>query len=68
MRHSAFAARLGIHPRTIRRQFQRGGLPGAVEHGERILLIPAHLVRLAETYGLRGVERLALAGLISATG
>jgi hypothetical protein len=65
MRHTVMARRLGIHPKTIRRQFARGGLPGAKEHGPRILMVPTSLVRLAETYGLRGVERMARAGLIA---
>jgi len=64
IRHTVLAARLGVHPRTIRRQFARGGLPGAKEHGQRILIVPASLVRLAHAYGLRGVERMAAAGLI----
>lgn len=66
MRHTAFARELGIHPRTERRAFNRGALPGAVEHGERILMVPAHLFRLACAYGLRGVERMAKAGLLTA--
>jgi transposase-like protein len=64
MRHTELAAKLGIHPRTLRRQFARGGLPGAVEHGERILMVPTRLLRLARAYGLRGVERMANAGLL----
>jgi hypothetical protein len=60
----AFAAALGVHTRTVRRAFLKGSLPGAVEHGERILVIPSHLLRLAQAYGLRGLERLAKAGRI----
>lgn len=64
MRHTAMAAKLGVHPRTLRRQFLRGGLPGAKEHGERILVVPTRLFRLAQAYGLRGVERMATSGLL----
>lgn len=62
IRSPEFARRLGVHPRTIRRCFERGGLPGAKEHGQRILEIPLRLLRLAEAYGLRGVERMAKQG------
>ena len=65
MRHTAMARRLGIHPKTIRRQFARGCLPGTVEHGPRLLMVPMHLIRLAEKYGLRGVEQMARAGLLA---
>lgn len=68
MRHTAMARELGVHPRTIRRQFCRGGLPGAKEHGERILVVPTHLFRLAQAYGLRSVERMARAGMLSRNG
>lgn len=66
MTSTAFAKALGIHPRTVRRLYARGGLPGAKEHGERILLVPTHLLRLATAYGLRQVERMARAGLLNA--
>jgi hypothetical protein len=62
MRSPQFARRLGVHPRTVRRCFARKGLPGAVEHGPRLLLIPVRLLRLAEAYGLRWVETEARAG------
>ena len=59
------ARQLGIHPKTIRRQYLRGGLPGAKEHGPRILMVPISLVRLAKIYGLRGVEQMARVGLVA---
>ncbi|HWA07954.1 MAG TPA: hypothetical protein VG838_00660 [Opitutaceae bacterium] len=65
MRHTEMARKLGIAPRHIRDQFKRGGLPGAKEHTAYILMVPTHLYRLAEAYGLRGVERMAKAGLLS---
>lgn len=64
IRSPKFAARFGVCTRTIRKMYARGALPGAKEHGERILVIPAHLARVAEAYGLRGLERMAKAGLI----
>lgn len=64
VRHTVLAKKLGVHPRTIRRQYLRGGLPGAKEHGARILVVPARLIRLAQAYGLRGIERMATAGLL----
>lgn len=64
IRSTAMARKLGVHGRTIRRMYERGVLPGAKEHGERILVVPTHLLRLAEAYGLRGVERMARAGLL----
>jgi hypothetical protein len=66
IRSTAFAEKMRVHPRTIRRCFARGGLPGAKEQGERILDIPTRLLRLAEAYGLRQVERMARAGQIPA--
>lgn len=66
MRSTDFARRLGIHPRTVRRMYARRELPGAREHGERILLVPAHLLRLALAYGLRHVGRLARLGQLAA--
>lgn len=62
VRSTVMAERLGVHARTIRRCFQRGGLPGAKEHGERILEVPTRLLRLAEAYGLRRVEIMARNG------
>jgi len=64
MRSARLAREIGVHPRTVRRQFERGGLPGAKEHGARILTIPMYLYRLITAYGMRGVERMAKAGLI----
>jgi|GEM_PF-7080538 len=64
MRHTEFARRLGIHPRTLKRQWLRGGLPGAKQHSAKILVVPVRLLRLAEAYGLRQVERMAQAGLL----
>ena len=64
MRHTEFARRLGIHPRTLKRQWERGGLPGAKQHTRNILVVPVRLLRLAEAYGLRQVERMAQAGLL----
>lgn len=66
VRSTEFAAHLGVHPRTIRRCYERQGLPGAKEHGPRILKIPARLLRLAEAYGLRWVESEARAGRLPA--
>lgn len=66
MRSSAFAKALGISPRTVRRAFARGALPGALEHGKHTLIVPVHLLRLASTYGLRRVEFMAQAGMLSA--
>jgi len=68
IRHTEFARELGLHPRTVRRQFVRGGLPGAKEHSERVLMVPMHLLRLAKVWGLRQVERMAQAGLIPSPG
>lgn len=62
IRSTVFAAKLGVHPRTIRRAYEKNGLPGAKEHGERILEIPTRLLRLAEAYGLRWVISEAMAG------
>jgi hypothetical protein len=66
MPSAVFARKLGIHPRTVRRLHARGALPGSVDHGARLLRVPAHLLRLAVVYGLRGVERMAAAGLLQA--
>lgn len=65
MRHTEFARELGISPRIVREQYKRGGLPGTKEHSAYILIVPTHLLRLARTYGLRQVERLAKAGMIA---
>ena len=62
VRCTVFARKLGIHPRTVHRCFARGGLPGAREHGPRILEVPMRLLRLAEAYGLRQVELMAKTG------
>jgi hypothetical protein len=64
MRASAFAAKVGVSPRTVRRMYARGALPGAREDGPHLLKVPVHLLRLATVYGLRGVERMAAAGLL----
>ena len=64
MRATAFAREMGVHPRTVRRQWARGGLPGCREDGPHLLKVPTHLLRLAHAYGLRGIERMARAGLI----
>lgn len=64
MRSTEFARGLSISPRTVRRAYARGALPGAIEHSAHILMIPTHLFRLAATYGLRHVERMAKAGLL----
>lgn len=63
-----FAKHLGVHPVTIRRQWARGGLPGCREDGPRLLRVPTRLLRLAHAYGLRGVERMAKAGLLASAG
>lgn len=67
MRHTNFARELGISPRIVRDVFNRGGLPGAVEHSAYILMVPTFLFRLASTYGLRHVERMARAGMLSSS-
>jgi hypothetical protein len=64
IRSTEMARLLGVHPRTIRRAYKRGALPGAKEHGPRILMIPHRLVIMACTYGLRVVEYRARAGMI----
>ena len=64
MRHTEFAHRLGISPRTVKRQWLRGGLPGAKQHSSHILMVPVRLLRIAQAYGLRQVERIASAGLL----
>lgn len=63
IRSSDFAHRLGIHTQRIRDLHERCPLPGAVEHGPRTLMIPLRHLRLAQSYGLRGLERLILTGL-----
>jgi len=65
IRHTEFARRLGLSPRLVREQYKRGGLPGAKEHSAYILMVPTALLRLARTHGLRRVERMHRAGLIS---
>jgi hypothetical protein len=65
MRHTEFARTLGLTPRQVRDCWKRGGLPGAKEHSAYILVVPRYLLRLAQTYGLRQVERMAKAGLLS---
>lgn len=64
IRSTKLAREIGVHPRTIRRAFERGELPGCKEHGERILMVPMHIYRLIMAYGLRGVGRMARVGLI----
>lgn len=64
MRSTEMARRLQVHPRTIRRAYENGWLPGAKEHGPRILEVPVHLYRLAEAYGLRGLERMVKARMV----
>lgn len=66
IRHTEMAQRLGVDTRLIRRAFIRGALPGAIEHSHNIIMVPLHLLRLAEAYGLRQVERMAQAGLLTA--
>lgn len=67
MRASRFAREVGVHPRTVRRMYARGALPGAREDGPKLLKVPAWLLRLVAAYGLRGVERLAEAGQLPGT-
>lgn len=66
IKHAEMARRLGLRPEIVRQAYKRGGLPGAVEHSAYILMVPLHLLRLAEAYGLRQVERMAKAGLLTA--
>jgi hypothetical protein len=63
IRSSEFAHRLGIHSQRIRDLHERCPLPGAIEHGPRTLMIPLRHLRLAHSYGLRGLERLIRTGL-----
>lgn len=63
--HFVFARKLGIPPKIVRSQFKRGGLPGAVQHSSHWIMVPTSLLRLAEAYGLKQVERMAAAGLIA---
>ena len=35
-----------------------------VQHSTHILMVPAHLLRVAQAYGLAQVERMAKAGLL----
>lgn len=64
IKSTKLAREIGVHPRTIRRAFERGELPGCKEHGPRILMVPMHIYRLIMAYGLRGVGRMAKAGQI----
>jgi hypothetical protein len=57
------ARELGLHPKTIRRRWKQGDLPG-IEHGERTLVIPHHACRLVRTYGLLGYARMRQAGMV----
>lgn len=66
IRHTDFARRLGVRPQIIRLCYKRGGLPGALEHSAYILMVPTHLLRLAEAYGLRRVEHMAKTGELRA--
>lgn len=59
-----FADRIGVSARTVRRAYADGGLPGAKEHGPKLLKIPASTLRLAEAYGLRQLVRMTKAGLV----
>jgi hypothetical protein len=63
--HRTFAKRIGAPSQLVKAVFRRGGLPGAIEHSPRLLLVPAGLVDQALTYGLRGLERRAKAGVVS---
>lgn len=60
--HSAeLARRIGVHPRTVLRAWQDGKLPGA-RQGARKLMIPHHVARLVERYGLLGVAGMVARG------
>jgi hypothetical protein len=62
--HRVFAKKLGVPPNTIRAVFKRGNLPGAVQHTDRLIVVPARLLHIAHRWGLLGLERMARAGLI----
>lgn len=64
IRHTVFARKLGLTTRQVRHAFNEGALPGAVAHSDRIIVVPVHLLRLAEAYGLKQVRRMAKAGLL----
>lgn len=55
------ARKLGVHPKTIRRRWEAGDLPG-IEQGDRTLIIPHEAVRLVSIYGLLGYARMKRAG------
>ncbi|PAW75141.1 MAG: hypothetical protein B9S38_02325 [Verrucomicrobiia bacterium Tous-C4TDCM] len=55
------AQELGLHPRTVRRAWQNGQIPG-VELSARRLLIPRDACNLIKTYGLGGYIRRIAAG------
>lgn len=55
------AKQLGLHPKTVRRRWQAGEIPG-IEHGPRTLVIPHRACRLIKIHGLLGYARLQQAG------
>lgn len=67
IRHLDSARRLGVPALLVRAVVKRRGLPGALQHSCHWTMIPPHLLRLAEAYGLRRVEMMAKAGLIRAS-
>lgn len=62
VKSSDLARQIGVHPRTIRRRWAKGELPG-IEHGEHTLIIPHEAVRLVKSYGLLGYARMRAAGM-----
>jgi hypothetical protein len=66
LHYKKFAERIGAPSRVVRAAFKRGALPGAIQHSDRIILVPAALVKPATIYGLMGMERRIKAGLMSA--
>lgn len=55
------AAHLGVSARTVTRRMDAGVLPH-IDHGPKLRFITPHVVKLAELYGLRGVENMVRAG------
>lgn len=55
------AKQLGLHPKTLRRRWAAGEIPG-IEHGPRTLVIPHRACRLIKMHGLLGFARMMQAG------
>lgn len=57
------ARRIGVHPKTIRRAWKRGDLPG-IAHGPRCLMIPWNVCKLVTQFGLLRVAGMRRRGEI----